>query len=44
MTLAPGALAWTLPGVQAPGVSASAASLLMAIAAPLYARNCARLV
>jgi len=44
LTLAPAALAWTLPAAPAPGFSASVSSRLTANAAPLYARNCARLI
>jgi hypothetical protein len=44
LTLAPAALAWTLPDAQVPGFSASVSSLLTANAAPLYARDCARLI
>jgi len=44
LTLAPTALAWTLPDAPAPDFSASVSSLLTANAAPLYARDCARLI
>jgi hypothetical protein len=44
LTLAPAALAWILPDAPAPDFSTSVSSLLTANAAPLYARNCARLI
>jgi hypothetical protein len=44
LTFAPAALAWILPDAQTPGFSTSVALLLTANAAPLYARNCARLI
>jgi len=44
LTLAPAVLAWTLPDAPAFGFSASVSSLLTANAAPLYARDCARLI
>jgi len=44
LTLAPGALAWTLPAAPAVEFSVSTSSLLTANAAPLYARDCARLI
>jgi len=44
LTLAPAALAWTLPDAPAPDFSTSVSSLLTANAAPLYARDCARLI
>ncbi|MGD0251433.1 MAG: hypothetical protein ABSC01_01910 [Verrucomicrobiota bacterium] len=44
LTLAPAALAWTLPDTPASGFSTSVSSLLTANAAPLYARDCARLI
>jgi hypothetical protein len=44
LTLAPDALAWALPDAQAPDFSISFSSLLTANAAPLYARDCARLI
>ncbi|MGA9449891.1 MAG: hypothetical protein WBW41_00955 [Verrucomicrobiia bacterium] len=44
LLLAPAVLAWTLPDAQAPGFSTSVSSLLAANAAPLYARDCARLI
>jgi len=44
LTLAPAALAWILPDTFAREFSTSISSLLTANAAPLYARNCARLI
>jgi len=44
LTLAPAALVWTLPDVQAPLFLASSFSPLTATGAPLYARDCARLI
>jgi hypothetical protein len=44
LTLALTALAWTLPDAQTPEFSTSVSSLLTANAAPLYARDCARLI
>jgi len=43
-SLAPATLAWTLPDGEAHELSASSFSPLIAAGAPLYARNCARLI
>jgi len=44
LAFAHAALAWALPAAPAPGFSSSIALLLTANTAPLYARNCARLI
>jgi len=44
LTLAPAALAWTSPAAPAAEFSVSASLLPTANAAPLYARDCARLI
>jgi len=44
LTLAPAGLAWILPDAPAPRFATSLSSPLTANAAPLYARDCARLI